>query len=76
MICSCALARLVNWAGLLGSKVLLSSATIPPAMAEALFEAYSAGRQIYQRIMLGEKTPTPITCAWLMNFRRNHKKLL
>ncbi|OPH36358.1 type I-F CRISPR-associated helicase Cas3f [Moraxella atlantae] len=63
-----ALARLVNWAGLLGSKVLLSSATIPPAMAEALFEAYTAGRQIYQRIMLGQKIPTPITCAWFDEF--------
>jgi CRISPR-associated endonuclease/helicase Cas3 len=28
-----ALARLVNWAGMLGAKVLLSTATMPPALA-------------------------------------------
>jgi CRISPR-associated endonuclease/helicase Cas3 len=40
-----ALARLVNWAGMLGAKVLLSTATMPPALAYALFEAYQEGRK-------------------------------
>lgn len=44
-----ALARLAHWAGLLGSRVLLSSATLPPALVEGLFLAYQAGRSVYQR---------------------------
>lgn len=32
-----ALTRLVHWAGLLGSRVLLSSATLPPALVDGLF---------------------------------------
>ncbi len=40
-----ALCRLVYWAGLLGSRVLLSSATLPPAMVEGLFAPIApAGR--------------------------------
>ncbi|OAV14875.1 type I-F CRISPR-associated helicase Cas3f [Moraxella catarrhalis] len=63
-----ALTRLVNWAGMLGSKVLLSSATIPPAMAVALFEAYAQGRQIYNRCMSGHHKQKPIVCAWFDEF--------
>ncbi len=63
-----ALSRLVNWAGMLGAKVLLSSATIPPAMACALFEAYCAGRQIYNKSMSGHQVSTPIVCAWYDEF--------
>ena len=38
-----ALCRLVHWAGVLGSRVLLSTATMPPVLANALFQAYQAG---------------------------------
>ncbi len=44
-----ALSRLVNWAGLLGARVLLSSATLPPALVGGLFEAYRAGRAHFIR---------------------------
>jgi len=44
-----ALTRLVHWAGLLGTRVVLSSATLPPALVEGMFRAYHAGRQQYQR---------------------------
>ncbi|MDR2216427.1 MAG: type I-F CRISPR-associated helicase Cas3f, partial [Nevskiaceae bacterium] len=44
-----ALTRLVYWAGLLGTRVLLSSATLPPALVEGMFAAYRAGRAQYQR---------------------------
>ena len=44
-----ALARLVHWAGLLGSRILLSSATLPPALVQGLFEAYLDGRRWFQR---------------------------
>lgn len=44
-----ALTRLVHWAGMLGTRVLLSSATLPPALVEGMFIAYRAGRRSYQR---------------------------
>lgn len=44
-----ALMRLVHWAGLLGSRVILSSATLPPTLVEGMFAAYHAGRIHHQR---------------------------
>lgn len=38
-----AVCRLVYWSGLLGSRVLLSSATLSPVLQRTLFEAYQAG---------------------------------
>ncbi|MEH6669890.1 type I-F CRISPR-associated helicase Cas3f [Halopseudomonas sp.] len=63
-----ALARLVNWAGMLGSRVLLSSATLPPALIQGLFDAYLAGRRQYQ---LNRGTPgqqLAVCCAWFDEF--------
>lgn len=59
-----ALTRLVHWAGLLGSRVLLSSATLPPALVTALFEAYREGRRGYQAACGEPNTPLNISCAW------------
>ncbi|WP_445374480.1 type I-F CRISPR-associated helicase Cas3f [Photorhabdus tasmaniensis] len=59
-----ALCRLVNWAGLLGSRVLLSSATLPPALIQALFNAYRAGREEYQLACGQPSIPVNICCAW------------
>ena len=57
-----ALSRLVNMAGMLGSRVLLSSATLPPDLLTGLFEAYQAGRKIWNRHHgISEKS---IVCAW------------
>jgi len=44
-----ALTRLVHWAGMLGTRVALSSATLPPALVEGMFLAYRAGRVHYRR---------------------------
>lgn len=44
-----ALTRLVHWAGMLGTRVVLSSATLPPALVEGMFLAYRAGRLLYRR---------------------------
>jgi len=66
-----ALTRLVHWAGLLGSRVLLSSATLPPALVEGLFLAYRAGRAVYQRHRNerpGE--PVNICCLWIDEFHQ------
>jgi CRISPR-associated endonuclease/helicase Cas3 len=59
-----ALARLVNWAAMLGSRVLLSSATLPPALIQALFDAYLHGREAYQRCIGAPGSPLQICCAW------------
>lgn len=60
-----ALARLVHWAGMLGSKVMLSSATLPPALVQGLYEAYRAGRGQYQANRGTPNTPVNICCAWV-----------
>lgn len=57
-----ALTRLVHLAGMFGSRVLLSSATLTPDMVVGLFKAYQAGRQIYnQHTGQGNQ---PVRCAW------------
>lgn len=63
-----ALTRLVHWAGLLGSRVLLSSATLPPALVQGLFMAYRAGRLAFQRhrgLRPGGHTRPSIACFWV-----------
>ena len=62
-----ALCRLVNWAGMLGSRVLLSSATLPPALVSALFEAYQSGRADYQKACGQPDLPANVCCAWFDN---------
>ncbi len=58
-----ALTRLVHWAGLLGSRVLLSSATLAPALVQGLFGAYAAGRAVFQKHRDIPRT-AGICCAW------------
>jgi CRISPR-associated endonuclease/helicase Cas3 len=59
-----ALGRLVHWAGLLGGRVLLSSATLTPHMVRGLFDAYARGRVQYrhQHPQPGEHA---VPCIWL-----------
>lgn len=59
-----ALCRLVNWTGMLGGRVLLSSATLPPALVQALFTAYCTGRVQYQRACGEPGLPLNVCCAW------------
>ncbi|MQY51289.1 type I-F CRISPR-associated helicase Cas3f [Rhodocyclus gracilis] len=69
-----ALTRLVHWAGLLGARVLLSSATLPPALVQGLFEAYRNGRQHFQRNRGSRpgsaEAPPAICCAWIDEFHQ------
>lgn len=67
-----AMSRLVHWAGLLGSRVVLSSATLPPGLIEALFGAYRAGRETYQKNRGETGRPLAIPCAWFDEFRCDH----
>lgn len=67
-----ALTRLVHWSGLLGARVLLSSATLPPALIQGLFAAYQNGRQHYLcnrgKRPHAEREATAICCAWVDEF--------
>jgi CRISPR-associated endonuclease/helicase Cas3 len=68
-----ALTRLVHWAGLLGARVLISSATLPPALVEGLYLAYRAGRSHFLRNRGSgggadrERDPV-IACLWVDEF--------
>ncbi|MGD9945938.1 MAG: type I-F CRISPR-associated helicase Cas3f [Bradyrhizobium sp.] len=63
-----ALARLVHWAGMLGSHVMLSSATLPPALVQGLFCAYREGRTLYHRNRGEPGRQLDICCAWFDEF--------
>ncbi|THF59406.1 type I-F CRISPR-associated helicase Cas3f [Pseudothauera rhizosphaerae] len=67
-----ALTRLVHWAGMLGTRVVLSSATLPPALVEGMFMAYRAGRVQYRRnrgIGGGQAAEqVEIPCLWTDEF--------
>ncbi|MEY6431050.1 type I-F CRISPR-associated helicase Cas3f [Thioalkalicoccus limnaeus] len=69
-----ALTRLVHWAGMLGARVLLSSATLPPALVQGLFEAYRNGRHHFQRNRGAEpgrfESPPAVCCAWFDEFEQ------
>jgi CRISPR-associated endonuclease/helicase Cas3 len=67
-----ALTRLVHWAGLLGARVLLSSATLPPSLVQGLFEAYRNGRQHFQHNR-GDRPGRAghmleVCCGWIDEF--------
>lgn len=64
-----ALTRLVNWAGLLGARVLLSSATLPPSIIEALFASYQEGRMHFNKARRSLETKNQICCAWFDEYR-------
>lgn len=68
-----ALTRLVHWCGLLGGRVLLSSATLPPSLVEGLYRAYRAGRSDYQRHRGEPGLRVDIPCAWFDEHDRRHE---
>lgn len=68
-----ALTRLVHWAALLGARVLLSSATLPPALVQGLFLAYLDGRSHYQRNRGERPDEKPrVACLWIDEFAQSH----
>ena len=57
-----AIGRLIHLAGMLGRKVMISSATIPPDLAEGYFNAYQAGWELFAR----HRQQIPLVgCAWI-----------
>ncbi|RJE76996.1 type I-F CRISPR-associated helicase Cas3 [Pseudoalteromonas sp. MSK9-3] len=60
-----AIGRLIHLAGMLGRKVMISSATIPPSLAEGYFKAYRDGWQVYCKTRSANAV---IGCAWIDEF--------
>jgi len=60
-----AIGRLIHLAGMLGRKVMISSATIPPDLAEGYFNAYRAGWLLFSQTRDADKQ---IGCAWIDEF--------
>jgi CRISPR-associated endonuclease/helicase Cas3 len=67
-----AVARLVHWAGMLGARVLVSSATLPPALVQGMFDAYRDGRSIHSanRGQRPGQAPT-VACVWVDEFHQS-----
>ncbi len=61
-----AIGRLIHTAGMLGRKVMISSATIPPDLAEGYFNVYQYGWDIFAK-MRGKKLS--VGCAWIDEFK-------
>ena len=57
-----AIGRLIHLAGMLGRKVMISSATIPPDLAEGYFNAYQEGWSLFAKM---RKLSPLIGCAWI-----------
>jgi len=57
-----AIGRLIHLAGMLGRKVMISSATIPPDLAEGYYYAYQSGWSIFAT-MRGKRQS--VGCAWI-----------
>ncbi|PJD94424.1 MAG: type I-F CRISPR-associated helicase Cas3 [Legionella sp.] len=60
-----AIGRLIHLAGMLGRKVMISSATIPPDLAEGYFKAYRDGWHLYCKT---RPINPNITCTWIDEF--------
>lgn len=61
-----AIGRLIHLAGMLGRKVMISSATIPPALAEGFFNVYQEGWRLHQHFM---HAPKEMHVAWVDEFQ-------
>ena len=60
-----AIGRLIHLTGMLGRKVMLSSATIPPDLAEGYLNAYNKGWQIFCQTRNASRD---IVCTWVDEF--------
>ncbi|VAW87661.1 CRISPR-associated helicase Cas3, partial [hydrothermal vent metagenome] len=62
-----AIGRLIHLAGMLGRKVMISSATIPSDLAEGYFNAYKKGWQLHAQSR--DNIESIIGCAWIDEFK-------
>ena len=64
--------RLIFLTGMLGRKVIISSATIPPALAEGYFNSYQKGWLLFCKTRFASKT---VGCAWVDEFGTQIKNI-
>lgn len=67
-----AIGRLIHLAGMLGRKVMISSATIPPDLAEGYFHAYESGWRIFADMRGKQRS---VGCAWIDEFGTQVKSI-
>lgn len=67
-----AIGRLIHLAAMLGRKVMISSATIPPDLAKGYFNVYQHGWSIYATM---RDKHLGIGCAWIDEFKTNVEML-
>lgn len=60
-----AIGRLIHLAAMLGRKVMISSATIPPDLAEGYFNVYQSGWSIFAKV---RNCSPEIGCNWIDEF--------
>ena len=60
-----AIGRLIHMAGMLGRKVMISSATIPPDLAQGYLNVYREGWQLFAKT---RDVSMNIGCAWIDEF--------
>ena len=68
-----AIGRLIHLAGMLGRKVMISSATIPPDLAKGYFNAYQQGWQLFAKT---RGVSQSIGCAWVDEFGTQAKTII
>lgn len=61
-----AIGRLIHLAGMLGRKVMISSATIPPDLAEGYYNVYQSGWHVFAKM---RNKRISIGCAWIDEFK-------
>ncbi|WP_192482904.1 MULTISPECIES: type I-F CRISPR-associated helicase Cas3f [Cysteiniphilum] len=61
-----AIGRLIHLTGMLGRKVMLSSATIPPSLAESYFNCYREGWNLFAKT---RSASSAIGCAWIDEYK-------
>lgn len=66
-----AVTRLIYLSGLLGSRIMLSSATLAPDLVVGLFNAYQAGYREWQK-QHSLADDMGVICAWFDEFKQDH----
>lgn len=67
-----AIGRLIHLAGMLGRKVMISSATIPPDLAEGYFNVYQSGWSVFAK---SRDASNRVTCGWIDEFTTQVKDI-
>ena len=65
-----AISRLVHLTGMLGRKIMISSATIPPDLAKGFFQSYYEGWSLFSQ---SRNIITNVNCAWVDEFKTDVK---